>query len=972
MTSANPNTFYARPVYFGNEQDRFRKTSTNDTGQRSSLRQKQTLFADMDNSSPPPRPPPPRPSRAPKQKENGPAHLKTENGKLLPKPLENGLPHREKKRQLPQTPSEYQTPEPKPLTRLNVTSHDKLWQKDNDYEQPSPKGILSPPMKYITPQTTEEMLRNFDPLDCIDSTSDHSDSSADTMIMMTTEEELRNKERIDHSLKKFTSIKNKNECMDTNKSKASIQGKKNLHIHFADTKGMDNDLTNGPISEKDEVIYSKVIPLHIRTDHNNTGSSPESGDSKVNSNHGSPNDSPDDGYGTNSSSGTVSSPFSSSFGSTDFENSYNGGSKKVILPNGAIKPNSVRENWAVKRKQRMIEASDNTVQDQLRELTIIEEEGSANSQKVLTDMDKNSHGLNIVGRRNSKPSDKSVLRNGNGQNVYDSSARHNANSEPPFVNVSPNDLRRVNRQLYVIDSDKSGNTSSERRRERVLPQTPKANEINTAAPRVPPHYNSNYHITNSVRRNANDVADRTSNDVFMSQTGNSDVFPEQRGGNTWEEDSEISASDSLNSGPFVLRGGSGDPRYRTASGSGKIYVSPSGDEGFYSLNRSSRSTSLSSFQPLNEVADGNENVTETIIAPRSPLEALSDDFFEKCSDMDLNYRNYYGFDQQVEKYSRTDSKVNYFQEKKINTMYGQDNYYRPQNYGSEPALAQGQNPGSSQGSNIQGILRDSKDKNGSTTKSSSTMKSQKSGKDKEKESSGSKNKFLQILPNMFKPSSKKHSEDVKDSKSNKSKQKNIVPVTVEPAPVIEQKSSSFEYEQEAEYMNMGDLPQYSLAQIQYEEKSKKGQYVSMESLRKRPVFASSRDIKKLFQTHDQSFDSISSPGPQRHSFHAMPLSYRHQVTEKSSASGDMRPRAQSTSATMRSQQIKNSVESRMAVISRKNASVMNEARQVPKKETNSDGNLSFHSNSSNPRQSGSRTRLDSGSSGGDSKLSTLV
>ncbi|XP_045161129.2 uncharacterized protein LOC123526159 [Mercenaria mercenaria] len=960
MASANPNTFYARPVYFGNEQDRFRKTSTNDTGQRSSVRQKQTRFADIDNTSPPPRPPPPRPSRAPKQKENGaPPQLRMENGILPHKQLENGLMHRDKKRHLPQTPHEFTTPEPKPLTRINVTSHDKLWQKETDNEHTGPKGVLSPPLKYITPQTTEEMLRNFDPLDCIDSTSEHSDSSADTMIMMTTEEELKNKERIDHSLKKYTSLKTKNECLDTNRSKASIQTKKNLHIHFADTKGLENEVTNGPIGEKDEVIYSKVVPLHIRTDHNNTGSSPESADSKTNSNHGSPNDSPDDGYGTNSSSGTVSSPFSSSFGSTDFENSYNGNCKKVILPNGAIKPNSVRESWAVKRKQRMIEASDNTVQDQLRELTIIEEEGSANSQRCVTDKDKNSYGMNVVGRRNSKPSEKSVLKNGNLQTSHDSYVRHESDSEPPFVNVSPNDLRRINRQLYVMDSDKNGHVNSERRRERVLPQTP--NEINTTAARVPPHHNSKHHLSGFTSN---------SDDVFVSQTGNRDSFPDQRGVNNWDEESEISASDSLNSGPFLLRGGA-EQKYRTVSGSGKIYVSPSGDEGFYSLNRSSRSTSVSSFQPVNEVSEVTENVPELENAPRSPLEVLSDGFLEKWSDMDLNYRNYYGFDEQVEKYSRTDSKVNYFQEKKINTMYGQDNYYRPQNYGSEPALAQGQDPNSSQGSNIQGILRDSKDKNGNTTKSS-TLKSQKSGKEKEKESSGSKSKFFQILPNMFKPSGKKHADDVKDSKNNKNKQKKLLPVTVEKSPVNDEKSSSFEYEQEAEYINMGDLPQYCLAQVEYEEKLRKGQYVSMESLRKRPVFASSRDIKKLFSTQDQSFDSINSPGTQRHSFHAMPLSYRHQVNTNPSSPDDMRPRAQSTSATMRNQQFRNSVENRMAIVSRKNAAVMNQARNVPKNETNSDGNLSFHSNSSNQRQSGSRTRLDSGSSGGDSKLSTLV
>lgn len=937
MATAKTNTFFARPVYLGKAQDSSRKTTLTDTGQRSSLRQKQTRFSDVD-SSPPPRPPPPRPSRVPKLKENGGPN---------PKPMENGLLHRDKKRQLPQTPQEFSTPEPKPLTRMNVTSHDQLWQKDLDSEQSGPRGVLSPPLKYITPQTTEEMLKNYDPLDYIDSTSEHSDSSADTMIMMTTEEERKNKERIDHSLKQYTSIKTKNECVDTNKSKANIQTKKNLHIHFADTNGLENDVVNGLAEEKDEVIYSKVVPLHIRTDHNNTGSPPES---KSNSHHGSPNDSPDDGYGTNSSSGTVSSPFSSSFGSTDFENSYNGNPKKVILPNGAIKPNSVRESWAVKRKQRMIEATDNSVQDQLRELTIIEEEGSGIISRSVTEKER-SHG-----RRNPKHNERTVLKN---ENLHSTDSGINADTDPTFVNVSPSDLRRVNRQLYVMDNEKSGKGNTERRRERMLPQTPKANEINSSVPRVPPHYNSNSSIYTS-----SGLGNRISDNVFVSQNGNHDVTTVQRDANNWEEDSETSATDSLNSGPLILRGGA-DQRFRTPSGSGKIYVSPSGDEGFYSLNRSSRSTSVSSFQP-----ELSENVFESETAPRSPLEVLSDDFLEKWSDMDMNYRNYYGFDEQVEKYSRTDSKVNYFQEKKINTIYGQDNYYRPQNYGSEPALSQGQALSSSQGSTNQGILRDSKDKNGSASKSS-TLKSQRSGKDKEKDSSTSKSKFFQILPSMFKHSSKKTNSDIKDSKSNKSKQKTL-PVPPEGAPLSDQRSTSFEYEQEAEYMNMGDLPQYSLAQIQYEEKLKKGEHVSLESLRKRPVFASSRDIKKLFSTHDQSFDSINSPGTQRHSFHAMPLSYRHQVNMNPSGDSDMRPRAQSTSATMRSHQLRNSVESRMAVISRKNAAVMNQARQGTNNIANSENNLSFHSNSSNQRQLGSRTRLDSGSSGGDSKLSTLV
>lgn len=952
MASASAKTFYARPVYLGNEQDRFRKTTMNDTGQRNSLRQKQSRFSDMDNTSPPPRPPPPRPSRAPNPTENG-----IPPPRWASKPLENGpMPPRDKKRQLPQTPHDA-IHETKPLTRMNVTSHDQLWQKDvdNEHEHTRPNGILSPPLKYITLQTTEDLFRNFDRLDHIDSMSEHSDSSADTMIMMTTEEEQKNQERIDHSLKNYTSLKTKNECLDSNKSKANIQTKKNLHIHFSDTNGFETESTtvpNGPLREKEDVIYSKVVPLHIRTDQSHSGTTPECAAIKTNSNHGSPNDSPDDGYGTNSSSGTVSSPFSSSFGSNDLENSYNGNCKKVIYPNGAIKPNSVRESWAVKRKQRMIESSDNTVQDQLRELTIIEEEEAQRSAK---DKDKNSHRLNVVGRRNSKPSDITVLKNEDLQSK-DSETKHDTSvsAEHAFVNVCPNDLRRVNRQLYVMDSDKCGNVSTQRRRERILPQTPSTNEINSSAPRVPPHHNSNTSSHSLLR-----LGNQNSDDVFVSQTGNDNVSSENRG-NNWEEESE--SPDSMNSGPLILRGGS-EQRFRTASGSGKIYVSASGDEGFYSLNRSSRSTSVSSFQ--NEVT---ENVPQSQNEPRSPLDVLNGDFLEKWSDMDLNYRNYYGFDEQIEKYSRTDSKVNYFQEKKINTIYGQDNYYRPQNYGSESALVQGQGQGSSQGSNNQGNQRVSKDKNGSASKSS-TLTSQKSGKVKDKEAGSSKSsKFFQILPSMFKPSSKKHTHD---SKNNKIKQKTL-PITVETSSLNEQKSSSFEHEQEAEYINMSDLPQYSLASIQYEEKLRKGQYVSMESLRKRPVFASSMDIKKLFSTHDQSFDSINSPGAQRHSFHAMPLSYRHHVGANPSGGEDMRPRAQSTSATMRSQQIRNSVESRMAVISRKNAPAMNQERRTSNNDMNADENVSVHSNSSVHNVTGSRNRLDSESSGDDSKLSTLV
>lgn len=939
MASASANTFFARPVMVGGAKETIQANQVKENGPRSAIK-KHTRFApEVQICDPPPRPPPPRPSRVPKHPENS-------------------TDCRERKRRLPPTPQE--SVKPKPLTKLNVTSHDRLWQKDDEQENMGPTDVLSPPLKFITPEVTEEMIRNYDPNDVLDSMSERSDSSADTMIMMTTEEERKNQEKITHSLKQYTSTKTKSDRQDTNKTKGNMQTKKNLHIKLSDTNGLPVDghwrrAPSRPV-ETEEPTYSKVVPLHIRTEHDSSSLSPDSANIKSNGNHRSPNDSPDDGYGTNSSSGTVSSPFSSSFGSNDFENSYNGNTKRLTLPNGAIKPNSVRESWAVKRKQRMIEAQDNSVQEQLRQLTVIEEEGSRGSRGSY---DKN---VNKPNSGPNKPSEKSVIKNS--ILVSQLTSRRDSADDFQSVNVSQNDLQKINRQLYVIANEREAIRGNRPYPDQTLPKMPVSNEINSA-PQVPL---SHFDETSYSRNN-------TSDDVFTSQTVNYVNGPSTNNGMyNWEDESDISRPDSMNSGPFLLRGGS-EQRYRTASGSGKIYVSPTGDEGFYSLNRSSRSTSVSSFQPINEV---NEAVQETdnseTCSQKSPLEALSGDLLEKWSDMDRNYRNYYGFDENAEKYSRTDSKVNYFQEKKINTMYGHDNYYRPPNYGSEPALNQsrpvnGQGQSSSQGSTNQGTQRDSKERNSTSVSSKSVAKEQ-SKTGKEKETSSSKSKFFQILPSMFKPTSKKQNSESKEAKA-KAKQQKKVPVTVEHIHRLEETNSVPELETEAEYMNMGDMPQYSIAQLEYEEKLKKGQFVSLQDLHKRPVFASSRDIKKLFSTHDQSFDSIHSPGTQRHSFHAMPLSYRHKVNiNPAGAEEEMRPRAQSMNATMRSLQLQNSVESRMALIARKNAAVMNQARQAQLEE-NKPGNLSFHSNSSNQHQ-GSRSRLNSGDSSGDSKLSTLV
>ena len=931
MATTRSNTFFARPVMVGGAKETVRANQMKDDIPRNHVKKHTRFASEVEMLDPPPRPPPPRPSRVPKQPEY------TSDG-------------RERKRRLPPTPQEQ-----KPLTTLNVTSHDRLWQKEDEHEITGPTDVLSPPLNYITPESTEEMVRNYDPNDVMDSMSERSDSSADTMIMMTTEEERKNQEKITHNYKQFTS-KTKPDRPDTNRTKGHMQTKKGLHIKFSDTNGLPVEnhwqrVPNGCV-DANEPTYSKVVPLHIRTYNDSNSTIPESANIKTNGNHRSPNDSPDDGYGTNSSSGTVSSPFSSSFGSNDFENSYNGNSKRIVLPNGAIKPNSVRESWAVKRKQRMIEAEDNSLQEQLRHLTVIEEEGSRGS-KV-----KHDKNLNRPLSGQIKPSEKIVMKNSLHASSQVTAPRHGSESDSQYVHVSQNDLQRINQQLHVIASEREAIQGNRRYSDRSLPKPPVTNEINSG---LPQSY-SNHVSSNSQNQNSDDVFTSETVNHVNSVNGNNGVH-------NWEDESDISGPDSMNSGPFLLRGG-GDPRYRLPSGSGKIYVSPTGDEGFYSLNRSSRSTSVSSFQPINEV---NESVPETSNgeAQRSPLEALSGELLEKWSDMDRNYRNYYGFDENADKYSQADSKVNYFQEKKINTMYGQDNYYRPPNYGSEPALNQNrpiQGQSSSQGPTNQGLRRDSKERQ-STSSSKSTSKEQsKSGK--EKDGSSTKSKFFQILPSMFKPTSKKQNGESKEKKG-KGKQQKKVPVIIEHVHMMTEPQAELEHDPEAEYINMSDVPQYSVAQLEHEEKLKKGHFVSLENLHKRPVFASSRDINKLFSTQDQSFDSINSPGAQRHSFHAMPLSYRHKVNmNPAGMEEEMRPRAQSTSATVRSLQLQKSVDSRMALIACKNAAVMNQARQAQLEE-NKPVNLSFHSNSSIQRPE-SRSRLNSGDSSGDSKLSTLV
>ena len=976
---ASTETYYARPVLIRGDKDRSRvrpiiKQAQEVHGRPKSSSSSPTVPIRSRKSPvetpPPPRPPPPRPERAPKHKVLP----------ATPEPLRNGFP--ETKSSSAETMASHQhqlTPEPKPLTRTNVTKHDGIWQHVQDENQNGPNDILSPPLKYITPQTMEEKLRNFDPLDVLDSASDHSDSSADTMIMMTTEEEKKNTERIKHSLKEYKTVKFKDDIPNTNKVKLNMQNAKSVLKKYKDTNGRvpikGNHLLNGDIdvSDRHEDFSNKVKPLHIKTDHMN---GTENVSNKMNGHQSSPHDdSPDDGYGTNSSSGTISSPFSSSFNSThtDLENSGNGGVKGTILPNGAIKPNSVRENWAVKRKQRMIEAQDNSVQEQLRSLTRIEEEAALNSGNIS--QKRTDRNVNILQADDNVFNDTRMAKHD--KNRITSSLREHRRKLPPepisdrrgeqaFVNVSQNEIAHRNRQLYVRNSEsdaRKAQTLPSRlgsRQGGPLPNT--SNEINVPPP-IPPHQNgqSRRHFSTSAAERIYDRVYEPANSVHQ-QANEQMNYPGYNEERVRAEDTRfysIASQDSVESAPLMLKTVA-DQQVKTPNGSGNIYVSAAGDEGCYSLNRS---WSNASFLPITEVDESTLPQDPVTIgqvtkgpapsSPQSPLEQMSGDLLEKWSDMDRNYRNYYGFDEQTEKYARTDSKINYFQEKKINNLYGHDNYYQPQGYNQTTADTSVRQQSANQGRGKDSVPNSQNSK----APVSDGQKSQ---------HSGSKNKLFQILPNMFKPSSKKQNAD-KNAK-NKGKVRNM-PVTIEPTTPVDHKDVSLDYESEAEYVNMSDLPQYSMANIIQEESLKKGKCVSMETLQKRPVFASSKDIQKLFSLHDQSFDSISAPGGQRHSFHAMPLSYRH-LNRDPGNSEDMRPRAQSTSATMRSQTMRYPItDNRMSVLYNKNQSL---SQRLQVTSASSVGNLSAHSNSSSANMATSRTRLDSGSSGGDSKLSTLV
>lgn len=349
---------------------------------------------------------------------------------IPPKIPPRGLPHRITTNGMPPSPKSpghesisspkesAPTPEPQPLTRTNVTKHDTIWTVDKE-EDEGVSGVLSPPMKHLTPEVTAQLLDDFDPHDVLDSASD---SSADTMIMMTTEEEKRNEESINHSRQKYES------------------------------KKTFTDLNEPVVPECVNSILSKGNGdrSHLKV----TFMSPKR--------QASADESLDDGYGTNSSSGTsLSSPLSSSSSSSttnsDLENSCNQGNgistkqdlKTSVHFNGPIiKPaltnTQPRNTWAVRRRNKMVESQDNSLQEKLRQLAIIEEEENLQNMQSAMDFNPEVENSNLINSSEANVNERTYTGNTDSSvpmETRPSRTQHGENIGPP------EDLRKFEGEL---------------------------------------------------------------------------------------------------------------------------------------------------------------------------------------------------------------------------------------------------------------------------------------------------------------------------------------------------------------------------------------------------------------------------------------------------------------------------------------------------------------------------------------------
>lgn len=239
------------------------------------------------------------------------------------------------------------------------------------------------------------------------------------------------------------------------------------------------------------------------------------------------------------------------------------------------------------------------------------------------------------------------------------------------------------------------------------------------------------------------------------------------------------------------------------------------------------------------------SVDESMDSVTSDLEKFEGDLYDKMIDMDRNYRNYCGFDKDFD-VKTADSKVLYFQDKVLKQNYGSDNYYNPRGYyGKEYGEAGSERLDSSMGSvgslpRNMSLPRDYTSQENSSYRSSTSYSS----------GVGSVDGRFHQLTNM--------------SMDNIRVPKNLT---------------------------LPGMPG-------------KGHFSSSDNLTqngRRPLFASSADIQKLFQTRDNISDQLQRPASCRHSFHAMPCTQQWIVDAQNEADINVpRPRAASASVSSKS------------------------------------------------------------------------
>lgn len=221
------------------------------------------------------------------------------------------------------------------------------------------------------------------------------------------------------------------------------------------------------------------------------------------------------------------------------------------------------------------------------------------------------------------------------------------------------------------------------------------------------------------------------------------------------------------------------------------------------------------------------SVDESMDSVTSDLEKFEGDLYDKMIDMDRNYRNYCGFDKDFD-VKTADSKVLYFQDKVLKQNYGSDNYYNPRGYyGKEYGEAGSERLDSSMGSvgslpRNMSLPRDYTSQENSSYRSSTSYSS----------GVGSVDGRFHQLTNM--------------SMDNIRVPKNLT---------------------------LPGMPG-------------KGHFSSSDNLTqngRRPLFASSADIQKLFQTRDNISDQLQRPASCRHSFHAMPCTQQWIVDAQNEA-----------------------------------------------------------------------------------------